>query len=177
MDDFNKEQICDVRRGVRYLKNQNIDDIILPPRYHWADKNIFKDTRFKTIDTGIKHGTFSSQNFKIELTTWKRCKYGRHAELDLQWLDGRLNRRDITINAIYLDKNGKIYDFHNGVQDLKKCRKFMGDPDKRSKTIFEYKIFEFAIQYDSTTDETQLSLEIKFKWNNEYFKEEYLVNY
>ena len=35
------------------------------------------------------------------------------------WMEDS-NRRDITINAIYLDKNGKIYDFHNGVQDLKK---------------------------------------------------------
>ena len=74
------------------------------------------------------------------------------------WMEDS-NRRDITINAIYLDKNGKIYDFHNGVQDLKKnVVKFIGDPDKRIQEDYLriIRFLRFAIQYDSTTDENTI---------------------
>ena len=41
-------------------------------------------------------------------------------------------RRDFTINAIYKDINGKIYDPANGRKDLKhKLIRFIGDPEKR----------------------------------------------
>lgn len=41
-------------------------------------------------------------------------------------------RRDFTINAIYLDKDYQIFDFHHGKDDLeKRVIRFIGDPDKR----------------------------------------------
>ena len=41
-------------------------------------------------------------------------------------------RRDFTINAIYIDKDGNIYDYHNGLDDLKKkIIRFIGEPKKR----------------------------------------------
>ncbi len=41
-------------------------------------------------------------------------------------------RRDFTINAIYIDKDYKIIDFHGGVDDLKNgIIRFIGDPIKR----------------------------------------------
>ena len=47
------------------------------------------------------------------------------------WLEDS-KRRDISINAIYLDENGKIYDPQGGVEDLRKKQvKFIGDPNKR----------------------------------------------
>lgn len=43
-------------------------------------------------------------------------------------------RRDLTINALYMDKDGKILDFHNGVQDLKdKVIRMIGEPNTRIK--------------------------------------------
>lgn len=43
-------------------------------------------------------------------------------------------RRDFTINAIYIDRNLKVYDYCNGLNDLKnKLIRFIGDPDKRIK--------------------------------------------
>ena len=43
-------------------------------------------------------------------------------------------RRDFTINALYMDKDGKILDFHNGVQDLKdKIIRMIGEPNNRIK--------------------------------------------
>lgn len=41
-------------------------------------------------------------------------------------------RRDFTINALYIDMNLKVYDFANGLSDLKnKIIRFIGDPNKR----------------------------------------------
>ena len=41
-------------------------------------------------------------------------------------------RRDFTVNALYIDAQGKIYDFHNGMADLAaKTLRFIGDPRKR----------------------------------------------
>ncbi|MBP5091186.1 MAG: hypothetical protein J6328_01325 [Bacilli bacterium] len=38
-------------------------------------------------------------------------------------------RRDFTINAIYIDMEGKVYDYHHGLDDLKeKLIRFIGDP-------------------------------------------------
>lgn len=43
-------------------------------------------------------------------------------------------RRDFTINAIYIDKDLKVYDFSNGSIDLKnKIIRFIGDPVSRVK--------------------------------------------
>ncbi len=41
-------------------------------------------------------------------------------------------RRDFTINAIYIDRDDHIYDFHGGLSDLEKgIIRFIGDPKKR----------------------------------------------
>lgn len=43
-------------------------------------------------------------------------------------------RRDFTLNAIYIDKNGNILDYHNGLEDLKnKKLVFIGEANKRIK--------------------------------------------
>lgn len=62
-------------------------------------------------------------------------------------------RRDFTINAIYIDMNGKIHDFANGLDDLKKkiirtigdsCVRFKEDPLRILRAL------RFAIQLDFT---------------------------
>ena len=84
----------------------------------------WNNTNFKIIDTGIKHGTVTlvSKKFKLELTTLRQDieTYGRHAKVEYidDWkLDSE--RRDFTINAIYMDINGKIFDPQLGTIDLK----------------------------------------------------------
>ena len=43
-------------------------------------------------------------------------------------------RRDFTINAIYIDENGKVFDFHDGRKDLEEgLIRFIGDPMVRIK--------------------------------------------
>ena len=41
-------------------------------------------------------------------------------------------RRDFTVNALYLDASGNVYDFHQGLSDLASgLIRFIGDPRKR----------------------------------------------
>ena len=76
---------------------------------------------------------------KLELTTLRKDLKtdGRHAEVEYisDWqLDSE--RRDFTINAIYLDIDGNIFDPQMGTVDLKNNNvKFIGDPQKKSKRI------------------------------------------
>ena len=122
----------------KYLSNEKIDDIDIATILSTEQiKEKFKDTHFEVIETGVKHGTLTlvSKKFKLELTTLRKDVEtdGRHAEVEYinDWkLDSE--RRDFTINSIYLDINGKIFDPQMGVTDLKnKNVKFIGDPQKR----------------------------------------------
>ena len=43
-------------------------------------------------------------------------------------------RRDFTVNAIYIDQEGHIFDYHGGLDDLaNKTLRFIGDPRQRIK--------------------------------------------
>ena len=95
------------------------------------------DNALKAIPTGIEHGTITViiNNITIEITTLRsdvRC-YGRHADVVFgnNWEEDAA-RRDCTINAIYADINGTIYDYFNGQSDLRNSIvKFIGDPVQR----------------------------------------------
>ena len=79
-------------------------------------KQKFKDTNFKVIDTGLKHGTVTivSENYKVELTTLRKDikTDGRHAKVKFtkDWFIDS-NRRDLTINALSCTLNGRLYDY------------------------------------------------------------------
>ena len=122
----------------KHLSNEKIDDIDIATILTTDQiKEKFKDTNLKVIDTGVKHGTVTivSENHKVELTTLRKDikTDGRHAEVEYtdNWQQDS-ERRDFTINAIYMDINGKLYDPQMGTVDLKnKNIKFIGDPQKR----------------------------------------------
>ena len=121
-----------------YLLNEDIDDIDIATSLTTDQvKEKFKDTKYKVIDSGIKHGTVTLvlKKLKLELTTLRKDikTDGRHAEIEYtdDWQEDS-NRRDFTINAIYLDADGKIFDPQLGIHDLKNfIVKFIGNPQKR----------------------------------------------
>ena len=125
-----------------------------------------------------------SDNHKIELTTLRKDLEtdGRHAEVEYidNWkLDSE--RRDFTINAIYLDIKGKIFDPQNGTLDLKNNNvKFIGDPQKRIEEDYLriIRFLRFSIQYDSVTDKTTIDA-LKLNLNGVYkiSKERILMNF
>ena len=109
----------------KHLSNKEVDDIDIATSLTTDQiKEKFKDTKFSVIDTGVKHGTVTlvSDKFKLELTTLRKDikTDGRHAEVEYieDWQKDS-ERRDFTINAIYLDINGKIFDPQFGTEDLK----------------------------------------------------------
>jgi len=149
----------------KYILNDIIDDIDVATILNTNEiKEKFKNTNFKIIDTGTKHGTVTlvADKLKIELTTLRKDVEtdGRHAEVEYinDWkLDSE--RRDFTINAIYLDINGNIYDPQLGLFDLKnKNVKFIGDPNLRIKEDYLriIRLLRFAIQYNSSNDKTTI---------------------
>tara|TARA_B100000963_G_scaffold9558_1_gene7507 strand:- start:94 stop:1320 length:1227 start_codon:yes stop_codon:yes gene_type:complete len=76
---------------------------------------------------------------------------GRHSSVlfTQDWRQDAL-RRDFTINAIYSDLNGRIYDPFKGADDLKNGRiRFIGDPIKRIQQDYlrALRYFRFFIQF------------------------------
>ncbi len=149
----------------RYLFNKEIDDIdiatIIRPDVI-VDK--FKNTRFTVVNSGIDHGTVTlvSKKIKLELTTLRKDikTDGRHAKVEFtkDWQEDS-NRRDFTINAIYLDINGKIFDPQLGTKDLVNNNiKFIGDPQKRIEEDYLriIRFIRFSLEYDSSPDKSTI---------------------
>ena len=146
-------------------KKDEIDDIDIATILSTEEiKEKFKDTSFKIIETGITHGTITliSKKFKLEITTLRRDieTDGRHAEvkyIDDWQIDSE--RRDFTINAIYLDINGKVFDPQMGTVDLKNNNvKFIGDPQKRIEEDYLriIRFIRFKIMYGGKIEPTTI---------------------
>ncbi len=122
----------------KHLSGEKIDDIDIATILTTDQiKEKLKNENLKIVDTGTKHGTITliSKNFKLEITTLRKDieTDGRHAKVEYtdDW-EQDSERRDFTINAIYLDINGKVFDPQMGTIDLKNNNvKFIGDPQKR----------------------------------------------
>ena len=152
------------------LNGELIDDIDLATLLEPIEiKEKLNKENIKVIDTGIKHGTVTAiiNNKKFEITTLRRdvLTDGRHAEVKFtkDWQEDAL-RRDFTINAIYADIDGRIFDPLNGESDLKKgVVKFIGSPEKRIKEdylrILRY--FRFFAQYSKSDYKNEDIQEIK----------------
>ena len=100
------------------------------------------------------------EKHKVELTTLRKDikTDGRHAEVEYtdSWQEDS-ERRDFTINAIYMDINGKLYDPQMGTVDLKnKNIKFIGDPQKRIEEDYLriVRFIRFKIMYDIVIEPT-----------------------
>ncbi len=147
----------------KHLTNDEIDDIDIATVLSSEEiKDRLNKTNFKILDTGIKHGTLTviTKKFKLEITTLRKDieTDGRHAQVEYidDWkLDSE--RRDFTINAIYLDINGKVFDPQMGSTDLKNNNvKFIGDPQKRIEEDYLriIRFIRFKIMYNSKVEAT-----------------------
>lgn len=91
----------------------------------------------KAVPTGIDHGTVTaiSNHRPVEITTLRHDVNtdGRRAEVayTTDWAADAA-RRDFTMNAIYADMDGVLFDPLGGVADAKAgLVRFVGDPDAR----------------------------------------------
>ncbi len=92
---------------------------------------------FKPVPTGIEHGTVTVviDKHPFEVTTLRQDveTYGRHAKVEFgrDW-KADAERRDFTINALSATRDGTVYDYAGGIDDLSQRRvRFIGDPAKR----------------------------------------------
>jgi poly(A) polymerase len=92
---------------------------------------------FKAVPTGIEHGTVTVVIDKrpFEVTTLRQDveTYGRHAKVAFgrDWR-ADAERRDFTINALSASRDGAVYDYVGGLDDLAERRvRFIGDAGKR----------------------------------------------
>ena len=156
-----------------HLQSKKIGDIDIATIFTPDElKKKLQHSKFKIIDTGLEHGsvTIVSGKKKYELTTLRKDVKtdGRHAEIETidNWEEDS-NRRDFTMNAIYLDKKGKIFDPQQGVDDLNNnVVKFIGDPQTRIEEDFLriIRFLRFTIQYNSSVEHSTVKA-IKLKLN------------
>lgn len=106
--------------------------------------------------TGIDHGTITvvADGQSFEVTTLRRDAEtdGRHAVVAFtnDW-EADASRRDFTINALYCDLDGNIYDpVGGGLDDVRKrIVRFIGDAEARIREDFLriLRFFRFSAQY------------------------------
>ena len=124
----------------KILNNEKFDDIDLATNLNPNDlKKCLKNNNINFFETGIDHGTITARidekNFEITSLRKDISTDGRHAVVEFtnEWKKDA-ERRDFTINSIYADKEGNLFDPNNGVKDLNNGKiEFIGDPEKRVK--------------------------------------------
>jgi poly(A) polymerase len=91
----------------------------------------------KVVPTGLAHGTVTAvlPPRSFEITTLRRDveTFGRHARVQFttSWEEDAA-RRDFTMNALYLDAEGRVFDPVGGLGDLRAGRvRFVGDARQR----------------------------------------------
>jgi poly(A) polymerase len=91
----------------------------------------------KPVPTGLSHGTVTAvlPNRHVEITTLRRDVEtdGRHAVVAFtaDWREDAA-RRDFTINALSMTRDGAVFDYFGGLSDLRAGRlRFVGSPAQR----------------------------------------------
>ena len=124
----------------KILKNEKVNDIDLATNLN-PEKimQVCKKKNIKFYETGVEHGTITAiiNDYKFEITSLRKDLKtdGRHADVIFtnDWKEDA-SRRDFSINSIYSDLEGNIFDPFNGKKDLEDGKiSFIGDAEKRIK--------------------------------------------
>lgn len=154
-----------------YMVGGCVRDMIMGRKCHDTDittnarpeeiLGVFRD--YKVIPTGIKHGTVTvlADGIPYEITTYRiDGEYTDHRRPDnvefTSDLTSDLARRDFTVNAMAMDRNGNIVDPFGGKADIEagiiRC---VGEPVKRfsEDSLRIMRAIRFASQLGFTIDE------------------------
>lgn len=101
-------------------------------------KTLFQAAGVRLINNkGEKHGTITArlheENFEITTLRIDVVTDGRHAEVEFttDWQKDA-ERRDLTINSMFLGVDGTLFDYFNGYEDLKNKKvRFVGQAKQR----------------------------------------------
>tara|TARA_B100000780_G_scaffold269953_1_gene229261 strand:+ start:5 stop:1279 length:1275 start_codon:yes stop_codon:yes gene_type:complete len=122
------------------INKEKVDDIDLAVNLEPVELcEALKKKNIKYYESGIEHGTITAliKNIKFEITSLRKDidTDGRHAKVEFSnnWKEDA-SRRDFTINSIYADIEGSLFDPFDGKKDLEKGRvSFVGDAEVRIK--------------------------------------------
>ena len=170
----------------KFLNHEVIDDIDIATIFSPEElKEKFKNTEFKIIDTGLEHGsiTIIVNAKKFEITTLRKDieTDGRHAEVEYtnNWHEDS-SRRDFTINSIYMDTKGNLFDPQNGINDLKEKKiKFIGESSKRIEEDYLriIRFIRFSIHYNNIVSDSDIITSIKINLNGvKHLSKERILN-
>ena len=158
----------------KILNNEIVDDIDFAVNLKPEECSAaLKENNIKFFEIGISHGTIIAviDSYKFEITSLRKdlITDGRHAKVAFttDWQEDA-SRRDFTINAIFSDIHGNLYDPFDGKKDLEIGKiKFIGDPDKRIKEdylrILRY--IRFFLNYSKTDHNDKIRKIIKQNLN------------
>ncbi|NRA63076.1 MAG: CCA tRNA nucleotidyltransferase [Pseudobacteriovorax sp.] len=126
---------------------------------------IFKQKGYRVIPTGIEHGTVSviGKFGSYEITTLRQDieTDGRHATVRFgQSFEEDAARRDFTMNAMFEDRHGVIYDFFGGKQDLDRRQlQFVGNATERIREDYLriMRLYRFWARMDCLPNEQTLT--------------------
>ena len=154
----------------KIIKKQIVDDIDLATNLKPNEVcDALKKKEINYYETGIEHGTVTAiiDNNKYEITSLRKdiSTDGRHAkvEFSIDWKEDAA-RRDFSINSIYSDKDGNLFDPFNGKKDLEEGNvNFIGDAESRVKEdylrILRY--VRFFINYSNQSHDPKIIKIIK----------------
>jgi len=156
---------------VRKIINQEkVDDIDLATNLEPNQVcEALKKNNIKFFESGIEHGTITAveNKYKFEITSLRKDTLtdGRHAKVEFSknWKEDA-SRRDFTINSIYSDKDGNLFDPFNGKKDLENgVINFIGEANSRIKEdylrILRY--FRFFLIYSKKPHDSKILRLIK----------------
>ncbi|MDO4481271.1 MAG: hypothetical protein Q4C14_00880 [Bacillota bacterium] len=132
-----------------YLAGGCVRDLIMGSEPHdwdiatsaepFTTREIFEKAGYRTVCTGISHGTVTAviNKVNLEITTFRQeTGYSDHRRPDsvmfVKSPEEDVKRRDFTINGILYNPSEGILDYNGGIEDIKNgIIRCIGDPDKR----------------------------------------------
>ena len=154
----------------KIINKEKIDDIDLATNLTPIDvSQALKKNNINFYETGIEHGTITAviNNQKFEITSLRKdvVTDGRHAKIEFSkdWKEDA-SRRDFSINSIYSDKEGNLFDPYEGRKDILAGKiKFIGDAEKRIKEDYLriVRYVRFFLKYSKNKHDPRILKKIK----------------
>ena len=154
----------------KIINKEDVDDIDLATNLNPNEvSEALKKNDINFYETGIEHGTITAiiNNQKFEITSLRKdiITDGRHAKVEFSkdWKEDA-SRRDFSINSIYSDKDGNLFDPYDGRKDILAGKiEFIGDAEKRIKEDYLriVRYIRFFLKYSKNKHDPKTLKKIK----------------
>lgn len=150
-----------VRDAITGYPRQDIDLVTDMSPAEFSD--MCADEGIRCVPIGIQFfttGVIINNSF-FKITSLSSEEDNGHDEWELD-----ASKRDLTINAVYADEKGNVFDYYNGINDLEKgIIKFIGNPQKTIENdyIRIMRFFRFCAMFGRNIDKKSLKACIENK--------------